>query len=328
MTERDDMFEARLRRALRDETETLMPSGDGLAKIQDRIETKDRGPAWWRRPAVAVAAAAVLGVLVGGTAVWLRNDNDSNTITPASSGTPSGATTPSSASSPSPSESQASPSVSTAAVPVYFVGGPKSQPRLYREFHRANIEHGPADAALRQMFGAPVDPDYRTAWPTGTKLVSYERNGTVARVEVSAEPTDDIGLQQLVYTVTAAEQDAGLSVQLSVAGTNKGQTLNRADQLDVQAPVWILAPTQDQEVPSPVKVQVIGNTFEGNVVLKVFQGKTEVTSTNVTTAMGMFQQAETTIELPAGSYTLRAYDEGGAEGGLREQDSKDFTVSP
>jgi hypothetical protein len=350
MNDRDDELETRLRRALRDETERVHPTGDGLSRIRADIDAQRRR-AWWRRPVLAIAGAAVLGLAAGAVAVTVFGNGDgasqiASTPNPAAStpasepstlGQPSPTETPSTPpsilTSPRPTTTEPStatsrpPAVKTAVVPVYFVGGDPSNFRLYREFHRADVSQGKGRAALTQMFQAPRDDDYASAWPSGTKVVSYQLDGPVARVEVSSEPTDDLGLQQLVYTVTAAEQRADLTVQLSVAGTSKGQSLNRAPALDVQAPVWILAPAQGQEIGSPVTIRVLGNTFEGNVVLKIFRGTQEVTSTFVTTAMGHFQEAKTTVPLPAGKYTLRAYDERGEQMELVEQDSKDFSVS-
>lgn len=100
----------------------------------------------------------------------------------------------------------------------------------------------------------------------------------------------------------------------------------RAPMLDVQGLVWILAPKQGQKVSSPVKVSVFGTAYEGNVTLKVFRGATEVRTTTVTTQMGAFASASTTLDLPAGSYSVRAYDDNAETGALVERDSKAFTV--
>jgi hypothetical protein len=79
-------------------------------------------------------------------------------------------------------------------------------------------------------------------------------------------------------------------------------------------------------VSSPVAIKVYGTGFEGNVPLKVFKGGTEVASTQVTTRMGGYREAGTSIELPAGSYELRAYNDSGKDGSLTLWDSKAFTV--
>jgi hypothetical protein len=42
--------------------------------------------------------------------------------------------------------------------------------------------------------------------------------------------------------------------------------------------------------------------------------------------MGGYREAGTSIELPAGSYELRAYNDSGKDGSLTLWDSKAFTV--
>jgi hypothetical protein len=99
--------------------------------------------------------------------------------------------------------------------------------------------------------------------------------------------------------------------------------------MDVQGLIWILAPTEGATVGSPVKVTVYGTAFEGNVTIKVFRGPSfdqEVASTFVTTEMGAFREASTTIPLDPGTYSVRVYDEFGPNGELAERDSKTFTV--
>jgi hypothetical protein len=60
MTLPHDDFERRLADVLLVEAETVIPAGDGLVKIRQRIERR-RGRARWLRPALAVTTAAALG---------------------------------------------------------------------------------------------------------------------------------------------------------------------------------------------------------------------------------------------------------------------------
>ena len=74
----DDQLETRLRRALNSEAAMAQPAGDGLTKIRESIDAR-RHRAWWRNPALALVAAAVLGVAVGGLYFGSR-DNGTTTV--------------------------------------------------------------------------------------------------------------------------------------------------------------------------------------------------------------------------------------------------------
>jgi spore germination protein GerM len=335
----DDDISARLRRALTAEADMVNPSGDGLGRIQAGIER--RRSRWWANPAVALAAAAAVGVTVAGVAVGLNRDGG-NVVADAPSVSPQPVSTPTE---PAPSTPSASSSAEPVTVPVYYLHDDGSGPRLYREFHAVAGAGGQAAVtALREMFAAdPVDPDYSSSWPDGTRVLGYQRSGDTATVDLSkAATTAKVGaqaaeasLQQLVWTVTAADRSVR-QVRLRVEGRPVAElwghvpvgdrAFSRAPALDVQGLIWVLAPTQGRTVASPVEVTVFGTAFEGNVTLKVFRGDREVESGFVTTSMGEFKQAGTTFDLPAGSYTVRAYDENAEAGTLVERDSKDFTV--
>jgi hypothetical protein len=71
----DDLLETRLRRALNTEASMVNPSGDGLGRIRAGI-AEEQSSIWWRRPALALVAAAFLGLAVGGVAVALGQDDD------------------------------------------------------------------------------------------------------------------------------------------------------------------------------------------------------------------------------------------------------------
>lgn len=65
--------EDRLRHALRAAADTVVPAGDGLMKIQQRVRER-RARAWWTRPVVGVAAAAVLAA--AGVGAWALTSGD------------------------------------------------------------------------------------------------------------------------------------------------------------------------------------------------------------------------------------------------------------
>jgi hypothetical protein len=333
----DDTLETRLRRALNTEASMVNPSGDGLGRIRAGI-AEEQSTIWWRRPALALVAAAVVGLAVGGVAVAIgQNDDQPNGIAGQPDGPPTTApatTAPAPTSSPSNSNAGGS----DVNVPVYYVHDDGLSLRLYREFHRtALLPDGKIATAVDQMFRRPIDPDYSTSWPASTEVRSVEKSGDTATVDLSAFPAvgadaETKAVQQLVYTVTATDNSVK-KVRLLVNGkapesghSDWSQPVARSQAGDVQGLIWILAPTQGSQSGSPVKVTVNGNVYEGNVTLQVFQGNTKVAETFVTTAMGMFIEASTTIKLDPGSYELRAFEASAKDGTPLHMDTKTFTV--
>jgi hypothetical protein len=226
------------------------------------------------------------------------------------------------------------------SVPVYYAVDVEGVgPRLYREFHAVAAGGDKVATALTEMFtGSPRDPDYRSLWPTSTSVLSVKRlGGGVVQVDLSGfvqlgAAFEVAAVQQLVHTVTAAEP-SNPSVSLLVNGAvppsghmDWSEPVKRSAPLETLSNVWILSPVQGATVPAPVKVSVYGTGWEGNVPLKVFKGSTEVASTQVTTMMGGFTQAQTTIDLPPGTYELRAYNDNGRDETLQLWDTKTFTV--
>lgn len=350
---REDAVTARLRRALHAEAETVVPAGDGLRRIRAGIETAGTRT-WWRRPGVALAAAAVVGVLAGGLAVTLGDDteqttvvadpDDSTPVTPTHADSTQPQSTTSAPTSPSATATTAQAGDVTVFV-YYLRDVVGAGPRLFRERHTtAEVSGGPIATAVTEMFGDRAnDPDYTSLWPAGTKVLDVTTSGGTATVDLSREATDGqagsafeaASLQQLVWTVTATDKSVS-RVKLLVEGKPVttlwghvqvgAQPMAREDGLSVRALQWILAPTQGARVGSPVQVEVNGTGYEGTVTIKVFSGATEVASTFVTTEQGALRDGSTTIELPPGDYTIKVYDEYGENGDLREWDSKDFHV--
>jgi hypothetical protein len=73
--DRYDDFDELLRSALRDEADTVTPAGDGLARIQQRVQQRDVRTRWLR-PALALGSAAVLAGLGVGAAILVNNSGD------------------------------------------------------------------------------------------------------------------------------------------------------------------------------------------------------------------------------------------------------------
>ena len=295
-----------------------------------------------------VLAAATVLVLVAVAVLLLGDGNGGDgpgagattTTTPTATGSATPSATSTTATPSTTTATPSSPVPGQLTVPVYYVVDVEGVgPRLYREFHRVPATGDPVAAAVTEMFtGAPRDPDYRSLWPTSTRVLSVERLGAgVVQVDVSGfvqlgASFEGAAVQQLVHTATAAEP-SNTQVKLLVNGATPpsghmdwSEPVKRSAPLETLSNVWILAPVQGATVSSPVAIKVYGTGFEGNVPLKVFKGGTEVASTQVTTMMGGYREAGTSIELPAGSYELRAYNDSGKDGSLTLWDSKAFTV--
>ncbi|MGB8020051.1 MAG: GerMN domain-containing protein [Candidatus Nanopelagicales bacterium] len=215
---------------------------------------------------------------------------------------------------------------------------PDFGPRLYREFARVATCKDPITESLTHMFQvAPVDPDYTSLWKPSTEVLSVATSGSTATVDVSEFPAlgasfESAAVQQVVWTATAADKSVK-RVRLLVDGRTPesghvdwSKPISRANALKTLANVWILAPSEGATVSSPVKVRVYGTGWEGNVPIIVFQGDKQVAATFVTTMMGGFAEASTTIKLPAGEYVIHAYNDNGLDESLDLWDTKAFTV--
>lgn len=311
------------------------------------------GASGWRAMPVVVVAA-VLAVVLAATlgvaaASWSSRDTGgSGAAVPAvTSVTVTATPSPTEA---APSESATSTPEPTVAenrstVPVYFVKDDKTGLRLYREFHPA--KDSSVLSALGELAQAPLDADYSSLWK-GATFSSYKRLGGTATVSVSgaADTTGSAdgdvvtaALQQVVYTVTAVEQDAGLKVQVVADGKPLGKAVGRAPRIDTEGLVWLTSPVQAAITRSPVTLEGIASTFEATVAWEVHAD----TATGKVVANGSATAAEAgparaawkaKVTLPPGTYVVRAYapnesSESGEEGAAAVlEDSKTITVEP
>jgi len=336
----DDPLAARLRAALASEADMVHPSDDGLSNIRDGIAQEQRP--WWRHPGVlAVAAAAVIGLAAGGLAVALGGDDGGNVVAgPTTSEEPTTA-------SPSPSETTTEatdPPTTREDVFVYYaMDDGDLGPRLYREEHSVVAEGGAGQGALavREMLAEPAtDPDYTSLWPSGTELLDYSVSGDTATVDLSGfvqvgSEAELAAVQQLVYTVTANDKPVS-RVKLLVDGATPtsgiadwSSPVKRASMLDVQGLVWLLTPTQDATVGSPVEITGFGTAFEGTVSWEVRKdGSDTVVEEGFAQAgaNGDFAEFSDTVDLPPGTYEIRAFESSAEDGRPLHVDSKTFTV--
>src|SRR5689334_8653290 len=84
----------------------------------------------------------------------------------------------------SPGDSSAGGSTDTTAVPVYYVGASPQGPRLFREFRGVSADDPLGGAADLVTQGHPLDPDYRSLFPSGS-FASVSYDGGAIHVEVA-----------------------------------------------------------------------------------------------------------------------------------------------
>jgi hypothetical protein len=281
-------------------------------------------------------------LVVGGFALGaqLTGNGHDDSLKPAASPTSTATTEPTTTPTPIPTTSQ--------TVPVYYLHDDGQNLRLYREFHTVSMSSpaGRLKAAVVEMLDTPpLDPDYTSLWPTGTSLLDLKVNGSTAVVNLSKEAKgpvnsgaqgEQLSMQQLVYTVTATDK-AVKKVELQVEGVRvtdlwgHGIGANpaaRAPQLDVQGFVWLLNPTQNAQVSSPVTLSGIACTFEATVNIQIVQGSTVVKELNTMAAGGCptFGAWSTTVTLPPGDYLVKAFEYSAKDGSITYVDDKAITV--
>lgn len=335
----NDPLAARLRDALTSEAAMVTPSDDGLQRIRSGIGGRTQRP-WWKHPATpALAAALVLGVMAGGIAVFAGGggDKDDNVVATQ----PSTSTTASESVQPEPSDPPAT-GTPTAAVEgdvyVYYVMDDGQSPRLYRE-QRANPGMEPVMAALTTMLTEkPLDPDYSSPWPKGTRLLDASVSGDTATVDVSMFPTlgaqaELVAVQELVYTVTANDTSVK-RVKLLVDGQapqsgheDWSKPVARAPMADVQGWIWLLTPTEGATTSSPVAITGYGTAFEATISWDVTKDGVKVAEgTTNGGSMGEFGEFSDTVDLDPGTYEMRALEYSAEDGSPIHIDTKTFTV--
>lgn len=248
----------------------------------------------------------------------------------------------------SPSPSQTSSSVDQ-TVPVYYQTETPVGFRLAREFQTADVADGVAATAVQRMLSAPpADPDYFSPWNPATEVLGVDVVEDVIRVDLSDEArtasvgseTSGLAVQQLVYTVTAAEQ-SDAAVLLLIEGTPAGELwghlvwdepISRAPILDVRLLVQINEPAQGATVPTTFPVTGEAATFEAVLPWRIVgaDGATALSGTARTAEGQTMAPFDFTIDATGlrGEYTLvvEQDDPSGGEGGPVMSDSKQITI--
>lgn len=245
----------------------------------------------------------------------------------------SGTATPSAS---SPTVSGASPTTSaggTRAVAVYYVSntGPAGV-RLYREFRARPRTDTVIRDAVDAMVNQPAsDPDYRSLWPATAQIHRASKSGAVATVDMEAAPSAPTAsaVQQLVWTVTAADR-AVTKVQILVQGRQLTPApVGRGAASDVLGPIWVLTPAHGASVPRTFTFSGEATVFEATVSWEVRQGAAVIrrgfaTATNGAPARGAWRAS---VTVPAaGSYQLVAFESSAKDGTPLFADTKAITV--
>lgn len=256
---------------------------------------------------------------------------------------PSGGTEPSEPAEEAPAEQ--------VTVPVYFVGDTPEGPRLFREFRKVGSEDPLAEAAALLTAGDTRDPDYRTAYPSGS-FASVEYVGGELHVVLPDDswttpaPLDSsdegpLAAQQLVYTLQGVQQerapvkvfvadDSGEPVTLFGVDTAPGL----ANDPQSLALVNVTTPEEGQVVSDTFTAEGVANSFEATVPWQIRRGE-EVVLEGFSTAEGWMDKlypwtTEVDVSgLQPGEYSFVALTDdpsGGAEGAGPTEDSKTIVV--
>lgn len=345
-----------LSRALHDAVSDVEPR-DALADIRARTRSDAKVENMSNRtwPLVllgAAATAAVIGVVafVGG----FGGDDDPDPGPAASTTEPSVTPEPSEAAEPSPTEptdgEQTATPPEAGAVPVYYIGDTeRGGPRLYREFQGGDPT---LTGALELLTGQPLDPDYRTAWPSGA-FVGAEDDGDVVTVRLAddalaaapdgmSEAEATAAVQQVVYTVQAVVQRRAPvqfavqgSLTQTVLGVGTAEPLANDSVLETLSHMSITTPEQGAAVSGTLELTGVANSFEASAGWELRRGD-EVVKKGAWSAAGWMEDKlfpfEVSIDLAGvapGDYTVWATTDdptGGTEGSGAMTDDKDVTI--
>ncbi|GAA2393197.1 GerMN domain-containing protein [Dactylosporangium salmoneum] len=293
--------EDRLREALRARAEEVRISPDALPRIRQRSAER-------RRPWLAVAGAAVATALAIGAAAVVGNPRRD----PGDPGRP---------------VSTEESAVDVLRLPAYFA----HDGRLYREFVPVSLAQDSDENRIRaavelSVRGKAQDPDYASLWPASTTVVGVAIAGKQVTVElagVGGRP-GDLAVQQLVYTVAGSSTYTSIKkadgVRLVVDGDPVPAT--QAPMTQVQAPVWVIDPAQNEVVGKSFAVYLAGVVADGTVHLRVRDAAGEVVDerdVRLSARSPSLGEARLTMRLATGRYTVEATSG-------RWTDDHDFTV--
>lgn len=241
------------------------------------------------------------------------------------------------------------------AVAVYYLGDTGSRVALYREFRRTTSRNR-VQAAIELMVSQPLDADYTTLWPKGTKVRSVTIKGDLATVDLTAEALQGGGggssaacqiLQQIVWTVTAANTSIH-RVALSVEGRTQGVVsqwwgvgcgpdvplARTSPSTEVIAPIQISSHNEGDLVRSRFSFGGEATVFEAALSWSVVDsaGKALATGTSKVSKGAPGRGQWQAIVVPQGVkkgdvLELRAWEASPKDGSVTNLDTKHVTIS-
>jgi hypothetical protein len=243
------------------------------------------------------------------------------------------------------------------ALPVYFVAPPSSADghyRLVRAFVPGQLPQSAtpaqkADAAVAAALKVPAtNPNgFVATWPAGTTaryvaLTAPEVGVSLSGPGVTGLPQEaqQIAVQAIVWTVTAAVQQAAAPVAVTVAsggpifeqvGTNVFKRAAGDGLLAELAPIWVDSPYAGQALPAGKAVVATGLAcvFEANLAWELRQGGYVIAKGTTTVSPGCPQQGPWSVNLgtlAGGQYEFRAIEYSAKDGSVAFQNIVPFTV--
>lgn len=273
--------EERLAALLRQEADTLLPTGDGLSKIQQRVAAR-RKARWFVIPSAALATAAAVTafVVLGGSGA------PQTTLLPPASPGPSAP--PSTQPSPEPTAVPTSPAPVVDATP--FV------PAIWPFASQAQLDSWVADPSAMPWATSGLDvakhfvSDY-------LKITDLTLSQPCVSCDVVELRNSD---RQLVGTVTLVREDEDGKRAYSVAGVTHGEGFA------------VTSPEDGEKVASPVQVRgTITGVDEQIAITLLSQKGTELGSAGAPAGSGAPWSAQltwTSSDWYTGALVLRTYD--------------------
>ena len=323
-----------------------MQHDDAVVDADWRVRRTDveREPAVPRPTTRALASAAAL-LLALSACGGQDDDVAGGSASSGPSPSPSQAVSSTPAASPTTSPAPSAPA-ETSAIAVYYLMEVTRGPRLYREFHQLPGSGDPAGDAVRAMLDtAPDDPDYTSLWPAGVEVLGTSLDGDVLTVDLSSEALDgqagsqaeELSLQQLVHTATAAQPEAsavrvmvhGQAVETLWGAVSLSEPVRRGPASETLGPVWILTPTEGGTLARGADFGGVATVFEATVSWQWLQGDTVVAEGFSTATEGAPGRGEwaSPVDVPAGDYVLKAFESSAEDGSETFVETKSVTVT-
>lgn len=339
----DDKTARRLRDVLGNEARSVQPSGEGLARIREKIRERRSSRRAWLRPLAVASAAVATAAVVVAIVLIAPSGGGNHKVLPGSDGSSTSGVVSPSPSSTAPVSPSAAP---THAVTLYFIAGkPDPLQLLYPETVMRTPPANNAfisDAVTALLTTSPADPDYINGWPQGTHLLGATiKNNTEAVVDLSPEAENgpnglgDISAQQLFYTIHgAAPKIDSVALRIdgkpvtSLWGSPITDPITAKQPFEVFAHVWITTPTQGATVPSVVSFGGDAIVFEANVTWQILMNGSVLKQGFTSADKGAPEQGvwHDSVTLTPGTYELRAFETSMKDGAPTYVDTKTFTV--